>query len=484
MINRVLIRIKVVQMLYSYLLTRNEFKIQPSPGPEATRDARFAYRLYLDLMMLVIELSGRKGGSHAPAMMGALGRNRFLSSSPVAIALHLDERIRLATHETQGDMPAFDAALAAIFAAFESSEEFQAYTRKRDHSLALDVDFWSRALTNIISKSPEFLEAARSLPDFTLTGYGRAFDMLRATIASYSDNREGLAKANGDLETSLTHAYNLYNSLLMLAVRLTDLQERRLEAAKEKYMPTEADLYPDTRFIDNGLIKALRANPQLIAYGKDNAIDWLDEDSDTLRLLLNAILESDIYRKYMAEPVTTWAGDCALWRDLFKKVILPSDTLLEALESKSIFWNDDLEIMGTFVIKSIKHFAASEEEGRDVKLLPEYKDEEDRRFGPALFANAVSHREEYRGLIDRFINADQWDSERLAFMDIVVMITAIAELLTFPAIPVAVTLNEYIEIANSYSTPRSGHFINGVLYSVINCLKAEDRLEKTIPTKK
>ncbi len=484
MINRVLIRIKVVQMLYSYLLTRNEFKIQPSPGPEATRDARFAYRLYLDLIMLVIELSGRKGGGHSPAMMAALGRNRFLSSSPVAIALHLDEQIRVATHPAHEDMPAFDAALAAIFRALEESEDFQSFSRKRDHSLSLDVDFWGWALTNVISKSPEFLEAARSLPDFTLTGYSRAFEMLRATIASYSDNREGLHKANKDLETSLTHAYNLYNSLLMLAVRLTDLQEQRLEAAKHKYMPSEADLHPDTRFVDNAFVGALRANPQLIAYGKDNAIDWLDEDSDTLRLLLNAILESDIYRRYMAEPLTTWEGDCNLWRELFKKVILPSDALLEALESKSIFWNDDLEIMGTFVIKTIKRFASSKEEGTDVELLPEYKDDEDRRFGPELFDNAVGHREEYRGLIDRFINGEQWDPERLAFMDVVVMMTAIAELLTFPAIPVAVTLNEYIEIANSYSTPRSGHFINGVLYSVINYLKAEGRLHKSLPSKK
>ena len=117
-------------------------------------------------------------------------------------------------------------------------------------------------------------------------------------------------------------------------------------------------------------------------------------------------------------------------------------------------------------------------------LLPKYKDDEDAVFGMKLFTDAVDHREEYRGLIDRFINPEQWDSDRLAFMDIVVMMAAIAELLRFPSIPVAVTLNEYIEIANSYSTPRSGQFVNGVLYSVINYLKAEDMLDKPLPGRK
>lgn len=481
MINRVLIRIKVVQMLYSYLLTRNEFKIEPTPGSDATRDSRFAYRLYLDLIMLIMELSGQRVGNHKPAMYAAISANRFMSTSPLARALGLDEQVRVAINASMGDMPAFDAALASVFDKITSSETFLKHSRKRDRTLLTDVDFWSWALSNVISKDEKFIEAARSIPDFTMTGYSRAFSMLAATIHSYTDNREMLVEARENLELSLTKAYDLYNALLNLAVQLTQLQARRLDAARHKYMPSEADLNPDTRFIDNKFIAALEVNPELTRYAKDRPIDWTDDDN-TLRLILNSVLESDVYKEYMSEPGSSWERDCELWRELFRKVILPGDALAEALENKSIFWNDDLEIMGTFVTKTIKQFAASKKDGADVHLLPKYKDDEDARFGMDLFTDAVDHREEYRGLIDRFINPEQWDTERLAFMDIVVMMAAIAELLRFPAIPVAVTLNEYIEIANSYSTPRSGQFVNGVLFSVINYLKAEDMLDKPVTT--
>lgn len=479
MINRVLIRTKVVQMLYSYLLTRNEFKIEPTPGDEATRDARFAYHLYLDLIMLIMELSGQRIGGHKSAMHDALSANRALSMSPLARALGLDEQIRVAISPVAADMPAFDAALASIFDTLSRSETFIKHSRKRDRTLLSDVEFWSWALKNVISRDERFIEAARTNPDFTMAGFNAAFGLIQKTIASYTDNREMLGEAYRNLEKSLDKAYDLYNALLNLAVALTDLQARRLDQAKHKYMPSQEDLYPDTRFIDNKFVHALEINPELTAYAKDHAIGWEDDDT-TLRLILNSILESDVYKSYMAEPSSSWQRDCELWRELFRKVILPGDALAEALESKSVFWNDDLEIMGTFVTKTIKQFAGSKHDGSDIHLLPKYKDEEDARFGMELFTAAVDHREEYRGMIDRFINPEQWDTERLAFMDIVVMMAAIAELLNFPSIPVAVTLNEYIEIASSYSTPRSGQFVNGVLFSVINYLKAEDMLDKPV----
>ncbi|MCM1028564.1 MAG: transcription antitermination protein NusB [Pseudoflavonifractor sp.] len=483
MINRVLIRIKVVQMLYSYLLTRNEFKIQPSPGPDATRDSRFAYRIYLDLIMLIEALSGRKPGKLSVEAEGKIKRISALSNGILGSALSLDEQVRVATAKVDGDMAVFYSVIDSLLDTILDLPEFQTYSRKRERTLQGDVDFWSWAILNVISKDEALLTAARALPDFTLAGYERGVEMVVATIHSYNDNREMRGKAFDELKRSLDNAYYLYNSLLLLAVRITDLQERRLDAAKHKYMPTQADLYPDTRFIDNAFVACLREKPQLDEYASMEAVEW-DINDNTVKLLLDAILESETYRNYMSGAATTWVEDCNLWRELFKKVILPSDVLLEALEGKSIYWNDDLEIMGTFVTKTIKKFASSEDMGKDVNLLPMYKDKEDEQFGTLLFTDVVNHREEYRGLIDRFINPEQWDTERLAFMDIVVMMAAIAELLGFPSIPVAVTLNEYIEIANSYSTPRSGHFINGVLYSVLNYLKAEGRLLKPVSVKK
>ena len=178
----------------------------------------------------------------------------------------------------------------------------------------------------------------------------------------------------------------------------------------------------------------------------------------------------------MEAETSDFENDCELWRTLMRTVVLPSDALAEALEARSVYWNDDITIMGTFVLKSIKHFAQSQ--GKTVELLPIYKDEEDAKFGPELFLNAIKNKDLYREYIEKFINGNSWDPERIAFMDIVILTTAITELLKFPNIPMAVTMNEYVEIANYYCAPRSGQFINGVLYSIANYLRENGQLMK------
>ena len=177
-----------------------------------------------------------------------------------------------------------------------------------------------------------------------------------------------------------------------------------------------------------------------------------------------------------ADEPGTLAADCDLWRQLLKSVVFPSDALAETLEAKSVYWNDDLAIMGTFTLKTIKQMGARG--NRDMELLPFFKDDDDKRFGPDLFMYAVKGRDEFRGYIDRFVNGSQWDPERLAFMDIVVLLAAIAELVHYPSIPVPVTINEYVEIANYYSSPRSGQFVNGMLFSITNYLKETGVINK------
>ena len=197
-------------------------------------------------------------------------------------------------------------------------------------------------------------------------------------------------------------------------------------------------------------------------------INW-DTEIALLNKLLAEIKSSEVYAKYMEQPVTDYVSDCDLWRELLRTVIFTSDDLLEVLEDKSVFWNDDLQIMGTFVLKTIRQSAAAPEE--PVRFLDKYKDEEDAEFGADLFVSAVKHREEYRDYIYSMINSDSWDPERLVFMDIVIMIAAITELVDYPNIPLAVTMNEYVEIANDYSSPKSGQFINGILFNIVNMLR-------------
>ena len=275
-----------------------------------------------------------------------------------------------------------------------------------------------------------------------------------------------LKDALKQLSKSFDKSYELYNYLLLLIVELTDLQDRRLDDAKNKYLPTEEDLNPNTRFIDNRLVDMLRNNQVLKDFVAENKFTWKDDDL-FMKLLLDKILHSEIYEKYMADDDDSLAHDCELWKQLFKQVILPDDDFAQLLENKSVYWNDDLDIMGTFAIKTIRRF----EEGEAEPILPMYKDAEDEDFGKQLFMKSIAAKEENDQLIDGFVT-DKWDVERVAFMDRIVMDVCITEVKEFLSIPTSVSLNEYIEIAKCYSTPKSGIFVNGILNAIVRHLKA------------
>ena len=473
MINRVLIRIKVIQILYSYLLTQSDFHIESAPESES-RDKRYAYSLYLDLLLLILRISGfRLAGSEK--LVGAISDNKYLSAGKMVRSLFSDVNVRSVIFRRAANSEAFTDAALAIYSKITQSGAYRSYIRTKDLSMKDDVAFWVVIIRTIMEKSPELTEAARKNPDYTIAGYEHAFKMLVSTLEGFSDTRTMFIEARNSLERSLDKARELYFALLLLPIELTRLQARRLDNARHKYLPSPEDLNPDTRFIDNTFVANLEESPEMKEYLKSNPISW-DNGSETLKLLLDKVLQSDIYADYMAAPAVSYADDCEFWRSMIKNVILPSDILAEAIESESVYWNDDLDIIGTLVIKTIKR--ASADPASPITLLPKFKDEEDARFGGELFVDTVENYGTYRSYIDKFINEKQWDPERLAFMDVIIMCTAISELLNFPSIPVPVTMNEYIEIANCYSTSKSGQFINGILFSVINYLKKEGKLLK------
>jgi N utilization substance protein B len=263
--------------------------------------------------------------------------------------------------------------------------------------------------------------------------------------------------------------------MFVLMLDLTREQERRIENARAKYLASSEELNPNMRFVENEFITKLKASESLSEYLKTNPISW-EADIALINSLLDKITASKIYEDYMAAPATSYAADCDFWRSILKNVVFTSEDLAEALEEKSVYWNDDLQIIGTFVLKTIKQ--SSNAPADDIKLLPQYKDDEDARFGNELFIDSIKNRETYRSYIDRLINVGNWDPERIAFMDIVIMTAAISELINYPAIPLAVTMNEFVEIANTYSSPKSGQFINGILYNVVNILREEGKTDK------
>lgn len=278
-----------------------------------------------------------------------------------------------------------------------------------------------------------------------------------------------LTTAKKELTKSLDKSYELYNALLKLMIELTDVQDLRLDEAKHKFLPTEEDLNPNMRFVENEFVKRLRADQTLADFVDDKKINWRDDEL-FVRLLLDKILRSEEYQEYMEMPKTSLVRDGEVWYQLMKKVVLPDENLLEHLQSMSVYYtDDDLQIMGQFVMKTIRRFEDEEAQ----PILPQYKNDEDSKFGEQLFSKAVAEMEENNSYIDQFVKTEKWDVERIALMDRVVMCTALTEIRNYPSIPVNVSLNEYIELAKDYSTPRSGQFVNGILNAVVNKLRAD-----------
>ncbi len=278
-----------------------------------------------------------------------------------------------------------------------------------------------------------------------------------------------LTTAKKELTKSLDKSYELYNALLKLMIELTDVQDLRLDEAKHKFLPTEEDLNPNMRFVENEFVKRLRADQTLADFVDDKKINWRDDEL-FVRLLLDKILRSEEYQEYMEMPKTSLVRDGEVWYQLMKKVVLPGENLLEHLQSMSVYYtDDDLQIMGQFVMKTIRRFEDEEAQ----PILPQYKNDDDSKFGEQLFSKAVAEMEENNSYIDQFVKTEKWDVERIALMDRVVMCTALTEIRNYPSIPVNVSLNEYIELAKDYSTPRSGQFVNGILNAVVNKLRAD-----------
>lgn len=297
--------------------------------------------------------------------------------------------------------------------------------------------------------------------------------IVQIVYAYYQNGGKNLDTAEKELFFSLSKAYDLYNYLLLLMVEVTKQANKRLNAAKNKLVPTKEELFPNTKFVENRFIAQLEVNKQLLEFSNNQKKTW-ENEADFVKTLCDKILESDIYKEYMASETSSYEEDRELWRKLYKNIIFDNIELDQVLEDQSLYWNDDKEIVDTFVLKTIKRF--DEKNGAKQELLPEFKDEEDQDFARRLFRRTILNADYYRHLISE--NTKNWDLDRVAFMDVVIMQIALAEILSFPNIPVSVSLNEYVEIAKLYSTPKSGGFINGTLDGIVNSLKKENKLTK------
>ena len=308
-------------------------------------------------------------------------------------------------------------------------------------------------------------------------------DIIRAkvvqlTYAYYQNGNKNIDTAEKELFFSLSKAYDLYNYLLALIVAVSREARRRLEIEQAKAR-REGTAEPPVRFVYNRFALQLEENRQLSEFRESQTDIW-SEEAKFVGHLYEQIAESSVYKEYMESDVDDYVTDRELWRKLYRLFIQENEGLDALLEERSLYWNDDKEVVDTFVLKTIKRF--DEKNRSSQPLLPEYDSEEDKEYARKLFRATILNADEYQHLMSEA--SRNWDFSRLAYMDIVIMQIAIAEMLTFPSIPVNVTINEYVEIAKQYSTYKSGGYINGMLDAIARHLIASGRLLKQLEERK
>lgn len=296
--------------------------------------------------------------------------------------------------------------------------------------------------------------------------------IVQLTYAYYQNGHHNMDTAEKELLFSLSKAYDLYNYLLGLIVAITQEERRRVDIATRR-AEREGTETPSQRFAFNKFATQLEENKQLNLFMEDKKMSW-ENDVEAVRKLCDQIEQSPLYQEYMMSDAEDYETDRELWRRIYRTLIKGNEDLDAILEEKSLYWNDDKEIVDTFVLKTIKRFDPANK--ADQELLPEYDDTEDREYALKLFRSTILNADTYQRYMSE--TSRNWNFSRLAYMDVVLMQIAIAEMLTFPNIPISVTINEYVDLAKLYSTPKSGGYINGMLDAIARHLVDTGRLLK------
>ena len=303
---------------------------------------------------------------------------------------------------------------------------------------------------------------------------------VQLVYANLVNGGKDLDKVIKEMDESLAQAYYLYHHMLNLMCEVTDYADHQYEITCQQMLERNRHAkLPSDRFVRNRFASQLEGNSKLEAFTlKHKELQWTDHE-DVVHEIYNKIVTSPEYEAYMASDDDSYEADRELWRKLYRTLIQNNESLDALLEEKSLYWNDDKDVVDTFVLKTIKRF--EEKNLSNQELLPEYDNMEDKEYARKLFRAAIMNAEEYQHYMSE--TSRNWDFSRLAYMDIVIMQIAIAEILTFPSIPINVSINEYVEIAKLYSTPRSAGYINGMLDAIARHLSATGKLLKHIENK-
>ena len=297
----------------------------------------------------------------------------------------------------------------------------------------------------------------------------KVMQSIYAVLQSKSDN---LPKEEKFLLFNIKKATDLYILQLLLMVEIRNLALEHMEIKKKKYLATDEDKNPNLRFINNEIIQMIADSPEIKDFrSKSKLMDWKD-NREYVRILLDEMIESDLYKDYLNSEKAGFFEDRNFIVELFKNIVAPNEKLFDYYESLNLSWVDDYPLVNTTILKVLKQM----EKGQHMTLKQLEVKQDDEEFLVELFRKVILHQQEFTSEIDE--KTPNWDTERIADMDMILIKMALTEFLYFPSIPTKVTINEYIEIAKDYSTRKSSYFINGVLDKLLKDYNKTGRLNK------
>ena len=297
--------------------------------------------------------------------------------------------------------------------------------------------------------------------------------VLQILYSFFKSDSDSIQRSEKELIFSVDKTFELYHYLLLLLIDIADYAQVKIEVAKNKNFPLPEEINPNTRFVDNPIILQLKESEDLIAYIQRHKLSWVNYP-ELIKNLYNEIKSSEVYSDYMNSEDISYKDHKDFIINFFGEFISKSELLCQILEEKSIYWNDDLEFVFNIVVKTISKFKVNRSTSKE--LIKMYKNDEDKDFIIDLYRKSILGFEANQKLIHEYTK--NWELDRIAFMDILIMSQAITEAINFESIPVKVSLNEYIEIAKYYSTHKSNTFINGVLDKIFEHLKKENKIKK------
>lgn len=304
----------------------------------------------------------------------------------------------------------------------------------------------------------------------------KAFKVLYGSVMA---ENVSLDQAEAQLDASCEATRDLYVYMLSIIPPLTQIARDRIEAARSKFNPSEEERNPNMKFVDNALATLIAEDIDLNKILAKKKFSWAQYDL-LLKKVMTSVASKDYYAEYMASPERSLAEDCRLFTRIFEEEFVDSEDLEMMLEEKSLHWNDDLAYSLTWCCRTLKDFA----DGKSWSLLPLYQSEllkgddveSDKYFVRKLLQASMAGYEKYSAMVAESVSG--WEKERLFSTDVVLIAMGLAEAVTFPTIPVKVTMNEYVELSKFYGTPKSRAFVNGLLDRLIQKLTADGEIRK------